>query len=260
MNTRIRKNYFMFRVDQHNNIIKSIKFILILNIITLHSVFSQNDPKTDSISINDFDTISKITPIDSGARTIYNDSAKATTQPKIFALGLGLSFFYSTNLNIESDEGTDFIGITAVPEVRIIRIAKAFSISLSSPITLGINYRTNDYDNGDYFSIGYDLPLAANLNFGSGAAPIIDPLDEEKPKFGFMIGYGIAHHRAYSNYIDSDDNRRINLVRFTGDLFHTALVWGPLMLRISYLSNKTKDRPIAFSIGILFRFERNALK
>lgn len=243
---------------QYNHTIALLLYF-ILN-ITPTPTLSQSEPKSDSIIINTFDTVSKIAPIDSTVKSINNDSIDISKNKKIVTLGLGLSFFYSTNLNIKNDEGTDFIGVTIAPEVRLIRLARTFSISLSSPITLGINYRTDDYDNADYFALGYDLPLALNLNIGSGAAPIMSPLEDENPKFGFMIGYGIAHHRAYSNYIDSDDNRKINLVHFSGDLFHTALVWGPLMLRISYLSNKSENRPLAFSIGILFRLEKSDMK
>lgn len=145
-----------------------------------------------------------------------------------------------------SETLTVFPALTVAPGWRFLK-AKQFSLSLESPISLGVCFNENK------LFFGFELPATVNMNFGYGAS------SSSSAGFGWSIGVGKSYHFSYNEYTFYYDDEVNDLLSLWGTVIQTTFYFSNKTrsdgfgIRIHWTSNFS-EKPVrkdAFGIGII---------
>ncbi len=134
-------------------------------------------------------------------------------------------------------------GIMYSPRVNILEISDALSFSLGTHLGLGLTF--NSQEGASSFAL--DIPLVAELNFGSKATP------ENEESFGGFVGagYGISKIGSAGAF-GADSNDASGPVFNAG--IRTVIANIPVGLRASFLLNLKSGYKSVFGIGAFYTF------
>ena len=148
----------------------------------------------------------------------------------------GLSFILG---GAKTSNNLTFVpAITLAPGLRIIN-GKEVSVSVEAPLSLGASL-----DEDDDFFLGFELPVAVNLNFGYGASK------RSGSRIGWSAGIGKAYHFSYNEFFTGFDNEP------TDELS----LWGTLLQTSFFFRNKNRDGGCGFRLYWISNFSSQPVR